>query len=653
MLPTSPSTAGNSPDTHYPGRITLDGSQFAHDLRQRDPSNRLFFHGFTDDEDRVGVPPLEALPLENYDVGPDIDAKFSRLREHAESLVRSEIADLHHFLEDTDAPDLDERMGLSLRGRARNAIDSFVPTLIIILPEATNLGPCAGSWLRLAGQLKEYLSRNTCPEIWVEVLADHFLDTRYMSLVGSSHPFYLAWHQGFQERIYDIIHANAELAKKWLTMDLIRIGADEEANANPVTVSVTVATDLVSHHWQRAKQEIREALDSAGFGTVMVDFEHGELEYTTFDHRPKKPLGLREPNQESKRGKADVLFQYEDVVEMGSAIGPQRYGIDGRSGFGTLGGFLKISGPNLDVKVLGITNYHVLRFGIPSHDNKGRAFKDSLLSYCDQKPFGALGKTKAGNADINRDEFRLECPPRRLHNERIGIQISFIKNNEHKPRYATKVEKSRQLLAQEYAFFDEGRHHLGIPWLTSAGGRLGREREARGSAVMDWALIQMERSRVGTNTIPATGWNSYAGDLELGPYKGGKLESIASEEDINNIMMADARVWKVGAASGATSGWMLAQSRVRRWSCWETQPGAGDNSTELAVISGDSCFGGPGDSGSFVFRESQLVGMLWGKVRKRACEMEVIYVTAITDICDNIRDVAATFGQTGLKIELP
>ncbi|KAI2620518.1 hypothetical protein GGR54DRAFT_647413 [Hypoxylon sp. NC1633] len=631
MLPSAPDSTANShiSNTTFPGRIILDNSPFPHPFRRDCPPGPSFLAGFTDDEDRVGVPPVEALPLQSRsdEAKYGILSRLPDLLDNAKMIITQCIPDIQKYLGKTEEyDDIEDRMLLVYRGREGNDKESFVPTLLIDLPQDTNRGSYEGCWLKIAGMVVQYAARRL--QIWCEICADELSDRRYIAPVKSTDPFWRFWSEGFRNEVLKIAMEHNELAAKWLTIDLIRIGREEIASENPITISFTTSIDLVSYHWQQARAQIVQLLGHYGFPYVQVEFNRGGFECYPFDHRA---VGTN-----PDLFVANNYTRFDEKVNMGTAFGSAEYPDQGKSSFGTLGGYIQLSSPGMDPIVVGVSNYHVLRFGIEKMDPETHnAIEHSMLSICDEEPINALDTQ---HDSLDRHCLVLEAPPRRLHNERLARRRKFLKTAEHQ----ASIDKVKKAEAFERDFFDTGKHLLGIPWMTSSSGRLGRDRVTRAAARLDWALIEVDQARIGTNMIPSSNWQPSTNTMRVDYTLGQKLSGIASEQKLADLIEKRAPVWKWGACSGGTTGTLMAESFVKMFRQWETPPRGAESSTELAILGDEVAFGSPGDSGSFVCSGETLIGLFWGSNRKPGSIQTIGYFTAIADVFDDIKDIAAS-----------
>lgn len=245
----------------------------------------------------------------------------------------------------------------------------------------------------------------------------------------------------------------------------------------------------------------------------------------------------------------------------------------------------------------------------------------------------------------------LEAPSRRKHNYTMQDLAGCIRDLQNtlgplsNPKHVKEVQARLAALQHQYdekkRFFDEGKHILGRPWMSS-----GFKRRTIDNGRLDWALINFEDNRrIGSNQIPpASQWP----DPDRAPLESGNiLNGIAPIKD----PQARTTVFKVGARTGPTRGkYSHIKPDVRMPD--DDRLGMPDSSEHSFVYSGsqEQLFGIRGDSGAFVFTlDGKLIGVLFGgPVSETLKPGLVTYVTGAEEL---LKDIQAQFKGI-YKIEL-
>ena len=232
-----------------------------------------------------------------------------------------------------------------------------------------------------------------------------------------------------------------------------------------------------------------------------------------------------------------------------------------------------------------------------------------------QQKENLLQKTDS-DEDSDEDEEDWEI---RLANLRIAKQQQI---QEEKDRYNEKKK-----------FFDEGRQILGYPWLCS-GFKYCTPENGR----LDYCLIEMEPSRIGSNMIPPQ--NAWSAPV-----------SAPSSAVCNHLMQGIAsckftgsnEVHKIGARTGVSTGnFNNIKSEVRM--PWDQALGLPPSleyvfiGSSNTVPSSPSYFCDPGDSGSMVFTDNgKWIGLIHGGSKKANTPGQLLtYVTDARAILDHM-----------------
>ena len=570
---------------------------------------------------RVGIPPLQILPLENRALrSPSpLSARFKVLEPQIHQILRA-----REVLFDSDDVEVVYRV-IPGDDQTDDDLTCYIPATW------TNDGD-AQKWWDAANDLRRLFITDSAftRNLKVELISWQLTAARDISVVERNHPLVGLWRPSINPRIHEILNKYTKLKDGWLTVDVLRIGfSTEMASVTPVTISITVDWHLDRRDWYSAEREMRAMLTDKGFSEVEVSFERGDVYPTAgFELRlpPKSATGMHEIYQND----------YPTKIHMGFEFGPARYFTIGEGGPGisgptaTVGGYLEIrekNGGDKAFKKYALTNYHCVRAAIEGYsldkDAKGKPREAAIPEGSMLRDVDAVGLTPEWKA---RESMKYESPSRRKHNFSIQYHNKRIDSYEKYRLEAIKEaidDDGRSLgrrIAEEQAkerkiqYFDNGFQNLGKLWMAS--GYLQRTKD---NGRIDLALLELNPGRVGNNTVPDQSLWESKGFLPPDEACGKLLKRVGSCKDGSSMP----NVFKFGSRTGATSGQFNSiKSDVKIKS--DRYIRTTDHSTEYVFISdpkdpeGGKDFADHGDSGSFVFTYHGVwVGVIFGGTDKQ------------------------------------
>jgi len=490
---------------------------------------------------------------------------------------------------------------------------------------------------------------NTGYLIHIEIITEELaFGSRYLDVADKYLDKYDSWTPAIGE-----ILGRSELQGHFQTMTMLRIGYQLPRESNPLTILITLFRECDrTKAWDFAEAEIRAYLhDQCSVPDVEVSIEWGDVFSYAFE--------LLEPKTVNEL--LDRPDAYQQKVNLGSNIGVGRY-LDipdgngtckSQPGGGTLGGYIeyRITGKPAWRKAA-LTCYHVVRPAFPGFQLMDRAGEghapgppqaNSLLERLDRVGFSPT----ASFMGQDRREFLIEAPSRTLHNHTLRAATLILSDSEVAAGHdSEEAAKPRALRERIMSFFDNGKQHLGYPGFGSG---YGRRRNGRR---MDWAALEVEGSRRGTNALhtQAEWFELMQAHPRKFPFNRGhqlKQPTSTIRQPPSNPITPHPRAVYFG--KGAISGWFSGYINGSRGGVHfkeddHLQLGV---SQELVMINPDQPrmqAARRSDSGAWIWnQDSQLVGMVFGGMSPASGTTKdaLTYVTPIQDVFADMIDFSA------------
>ncbi|KAG5655703.1 hypothetical protein KAF25_009202 [Fusarium avenaceum] len=502
---------------------------------------------------------------------------------------------------------------------------------------------------------------SSAPPFHIEVIDRRLVDRIHCTPVRERPDLLQSWDQ-LKRLVYQRLESNIGTKGHMTSIALFRYGLSETSADNPITIFITV--DFESHEvtWPDVIHDIEQQLAAHSFPALYVHIEHNIgylLAPPTFTLVP--PTGSdADITKKAKGGNAVIYGDYSTVVNLGDPIGPAKY-IDGKDGskqfpgYGTLGCYVEVkAGQSSEWETYALTNYHVIRGtlnGFTTGEHKGKIAPLPPLPRCDLRRADEFGLAPGLHGHLSS----IESPSRAKHNytiwtskktirDKSSRQQEIIQSNmddEAKRRLVDILEDEKTTEAADMQkkvdFFDCQKHLLGKVYAASG---FGKKTEEDGR--LDWALVKVNKARVGTNKLPdQQAWQKTRPSEYPSLTYGAQLQPQTKSIRLSHSDRCKT-VYKLGTTSGATCG-----------EFHEFKPDVNllDDrhlgnilSTEYVFqqedVGSGQLFAEPGDSGSVVFDfYGGVVGLVFRGLRPSNDQtVGHAYVTPIEHVFKHIKE---------------
>lgn len=562
-----------------------------------------------------------------------------------------------------------------------DAPNSSVPTVFIVNPwneDSLKSWPLAVK--EIVAFVDKFLADAECDEtLHVEMIAPERLMPKYLypapSLPG------LAWPE-LRSAIHQKLD-NYQATRAYVTaIGLFRLGFSPSPSFNPITVYVSLEDDSDETQWGAITQHLELYLHGLGWTSFVVHLEHNVVQRYAFDLN--LPAGSFKVTQtKMKTSKHLLKGEYQGRVNLGASIGAAQYlrtggGSIANPSAGTLGCYIEIRMKGSTTwQKFGLTNYHVMRPCLdgfvlretkvdhtPDPEDTPEQIQVDSVTSKEDTPRVDSELWKADHAVFRQAKYprpmTLESPARVKHNYTVWYMDTVIqkmrKSGGSDSPGAIEVEKMETEKAGKISFFDNKSNEYGTVRMASGFGRRTSQRNHR----LDWAVIQVNPSRIGENRLPTWEvWESAATELINTPNMdtfGALLQPPHPSRSLKTMALGT-RVWKVGASSGPTHGvyneykvecTIEDDAHVKTIRIDGRAVTVSKYSEQFVIIGGDQSEGGvsdrfcgPGDSGAVVFNErGEAVGLLFSGQQPGQTRAGYGLVTPIEDVFADIKTCA-------------
>ena len=261
LYPSPPSTLTGDAQRRVKRRRTQNDSS---EESQATVSSTLSEEGFTAERYRVGVPPLQLLPLISQDVDTNSQEflRFNLLLPTIEDILTARRVNVS-----------EEEGGIELCFRAIQDEPQDHPTILVNAKWDDHAGE---AWLLAVEDIRTLIvSDPAMRSVNVEIIAWQAEEARAMDVVEFDHPFVAAWPK-INPLLHGILENYPRLEDNWRAIDVMRLGFNR-APSLPVIISITVDWVLDPRDWLAAETEIKALLTREGFRDVGVEFERGDV----------------------------------------------------------------------------------------------------------------------------------------------------------------------------------------------------------------------------------------------------------------------------------------------------------------------------------------------------------------------------------------
>ncbi|KAF5691810.1 hypothetical protein FDENT_3177 [Fusarium denticulatum] len=543
-----------------------------------------------------------------------------------------------------------------------DAPETAQPTILVITPwafgkEEEALRVAAVDYITKVSTrlIREAGDKET--QLHVEIIAPELSTRIYFAPVRDEPQLFQQW-DNLRSMVNRRLNAHLSTRGRMTLIALLRYGLKPYSSYNPITIYISVNYDSEEEHWQSVIDDIQCNMVKFGYPELPVHIEHN-VGIHVADFELLSPKGTRKAILEKmSAGNLRVDGDYKTKIDLGDPIGAARYVDKGKDKgnplFGTFGCYIEIKKKGSPVwEKYGLTNYHVVRPAFTGFElgvnNKGDTkIASPALRYnlhrVDNDGFKPLSMMPSAS---------FECPPRIKHNFTIWAindDISEVEKDQARAlSYGTaqqqkatsdRLDAEKKDLVEEkvakLAHFNKGLHTIGKLYAAS-----GFKERTNDQGRLDWALVNINKSRVGSNQLPGKEtwkkWGAHAPRLTYDKPLGQQTMSISCKPPAG--MSRTLRGWKLGATTGATAG-EFHEIRFQVDLVDDRHLGV-QTSTEIAFQSADtsiSPFSSRGDSGSVVYDEiGGIVGLLFrGQVLNTAVN-PLLYITPIEHVFSSIK----------------
>ncbi|KAM0243127.1 hypothetical protein ACHAP5_006917 [Fusarium lateritium] len=451
------------------------------------------------------------------------------------------------------------------------------------------------------------------------------------------------------------------------SINLFHYGLDEDGldvvfSENPITIFITVDFDSLEFMWPAVINDIKQQLAKHHFPALYIHMEHNIGYHLAPPKFPLVPLAGDDKCIISRgiEGNEFILDEYSTVVSLGDSIGAAKYIIskDGSQecpGHGTLGCYVEIKtlqAPEWERYAL--TNYHVIRATLNGFST-GKVDGKTTISLppparCDLRKADEFGLAPGAHDQ----SASMESPPRSKHNYTIWDAKKAIENynaqeQEIKKRTEDHETKTRQTellesfkssaatdMENKIEFFDCQKNILGKVYAAS-----GYNKKTDENGRLDWALIKVNKARIGTNELPKEeAWLRIPSLLHPFLTFGAQLQPQTQSISLGHPNRCTGG-FKLGTTTGATCGQFHEfKSSVSLLADRHLGTIISDEYVfQYGASKPGELFAGPGDSGSVVFDDfGGVIGLLFGGLRPNNSARECVYVTPIEHVFKHIKE---------------
>lgn len=373
--------------------------------------------------------------------------------------------------------------------------------------------------------------------------------------------------------VAECLEGNRATKGHMTSISLFHYGPDRIYTANPITIFITVDIDSDEVGWSSVVESIGSTLQVSYLPRFDVHIEHNNIFLSAPPFELVPPVGDSDATilEKAEIGNAIIKQDYSTIVNLGDTVGPAKYidrddGSKGYAGSGTLGCFVEVRTPAGSWEKYGLTNYHVVRGSIRGFKTKLVRNKSIEVPPADTSPL--LKADQKGLAPGAHETLALiESPSRAKHNytmwdahkeierydstmQRLRISASTDPNAE--AQLATTSRRRAEVFdraQKKKEFFDKRMNTIGKIYAAS-----GFLYKTPMNGRLDWALIKINKTRVGNNLLPPeSAWQGTAGSKRPWLTYGNPL--APQQQTIRDKHPAQCKVgYKYGATTGATCG---------------------------------------------------------------------------------------------------
>ncbi|KAH7159101.1 hypothetical protein DER46DRAFT_379850 [Fusarium sp. MPI-SDFR-AT-0072] len=608
---------------------------------------------------RVSWPTLEVLPcrtsLKRLPYGL-LDLKHD-IEERGLAVLKE-----FHLLRRDSSGDIENEVRFEMREKPGST--TARPTLIMLAEWSTEK---SDSFTRAAQRMAAYLdgfSQLIMSPIYIEIVSWDLIMTKYYKPVDE--PALSKTWDTVSDLIYERLQSLPTTRGYLTCLALQKFGVSRFINTNPATVYISMDYRSDETSWYGVVSAVKDVLDRiAGWEHVKVHIEHNLNMPCAFETLPSDPSKRASGEAANKR----ITGDYSKTAQIGDDFSPSRY-VPGDSekqnpGFGTVGCFVQIKRKsNAEWRTCVLTNHHVVRAAFNGFALHTLPDGETVLA---PPPEGSdLWKVDSDgykpSLELGHEVAGFESPSRTKHNfttavisqdiatykERVGLLERDLRTSKNKRPIRESIRQHKAMIASmeaekkaKDAFFKKNKQVLGNLIASS-----GFKRQVGGRR-MDWALIELDKSRQWSNALPGLQvWTSKYGPAAF-PYALGTPIQPRNEGKSVERPWELGPIFKMGCTTGATTGEHH----------WEKQTVTMDHDKHLGdarLVTKELVFGprydvdpriklcAHGDSGSVLFdKDGGIVALLFrGHKHNDSYDDGYGYVTPIEYVFDDIKGFA-------------
>ncbi|KIL88347.1 hypothetical protein FAVG1_08426 [Fusarium avenaceum] len=363
---------------------------------------------------------------------------------------------------------------------------------------------------------------SSAPSFHIEMIDRRLVARVFCDVVENQPDLLQSWDQ-IKGLVYQRLESHVGTKGHMTSISLYRYGMSWAETKNPITIFITVDFDSPELKWPEVIDDIEKQLVSHSFPALYIHIEHNigyHLAPPTFTLVP--PTGTdKQITKRAKESNAIILDDYSTVVNLGDAIGPAKYvedkdGSKHFPGHGTLGCYVEIkTAQSSEWEKYALTNYHVIRgtlSGFSTGEVDGKRIPLPPPARSNLRRADEVGLAPGQHGHL----CSMESPSRTKHNYTMWhaeetiqdyntreqeIMTKNVDDDETKTRHMEILKNAKAKattdMDKKLDFFNRQNNILGKVYAAS-----GFTKKTDENGRLDWALVKVNKSRIGTNQLP-------------------------------------------------------------------------------------------------------------------------------------------------------
>ncbi|KLJ08235.1 hypothetical protein EMPG_16331 [Blastomyces silverae] len=447
------------------------------------------------------------------------------------------------------------------------------------------------SWLDACLDIRNFFQLHDLSTLNIEIIDERASKEKYTFPVFEDDRIYSKW-RALSMRICELIGMEG-----WLSLECFRRGTDPERQNNPPTVVLTIPLHAPKT-WKVERDQIAALLDAEGLQEVAVEVLRSHI--------------WRVPDANLTSGFLPDNA-WEEKAQLGMSIA--RHASDASGS--TFGGFIELLHPGTKQwSTFGLTSYRCIEPEQGGYDSSGlstvtKGWTEQRISVNQAKAANILidqpalkdYRERMDLIDQTRAEWMKSSLRKRVKEAMSNNEFISPKDEAHYIMSEAKVNQLRAIQSKADRFLATGNILFGKVFAGSG----YRRALTPARRQLDWALIEVFTSRIGSNNVPPVGL------VEDGfrVFSGQLMDQPSAKEPTH-----DSPMYKIGRRTDFTAGKYQALRSLHLESREADEKG---NNKTVAVTEEAAVapkyglrFSAQGDSGSFIFDgETNFVGLLF------------------------------------------